>query len=277
MVRALKSIRAARRFRDYRPKPLTWTTAMRWADQFGRRDRALAMALLDSVVYLSERRTRAILVEQNSALMSRVAAAGLPAKKLIYVQVHDAGSSSPVMLNLLRDAANLEKRGCRFVDARDVAGVNKAMSLVGTGALVYVDDFLGTGRQFCGARDFLAKNLALQTFSEFLVAPCICEEAFPMLSMRGIEWFTGHVHARADRPLHQNCAALRAEQRERLARACAGIDRRFGLGYGDLATMVVLYRNAPNTVPALLRGCANQTPLFGVFPRTTDLPLTGPP
>ncbi len=38
--------------------------------------------------------------------------------------------------------------------------------------------------------------------------------------------------------------------------------------------MVVLYRNAPNSVPALLRGSQNQVPFAGIFPRTTDMPVT---
>jgi hypothetical protein len=63
-------------------------------------------------------------------------------------------------------------------------------------------------------------------------------------------------------------------QRERVAAICKGIDK-FGLGYKGLATMVVLYRNAPNTVPVMLRGNVNQKPYFGIFPRWIDLPLPG--
>src|SRR5205809_5140630 len=119
MWRTIQSVKAALRFHDYKPKPLSWLSASRWINQFEKRDRTLAQQLLDRVIYLSESHTKRILVEQNAALMRRLKAAGLPPKKLIYVQVHDAGSSSPVMLNLLRDAANLERLGCKFVDSRD--------------------------------------------------------------------------------------------------------------------------------------------------------------
>ena len=61
--------------------------------------------------------------------------------------------------------------------------------------------------------------------------------------------------------------------KERLELMCRGVSPRFALGYRGLATMVVLYRNAPNTVPAILRGSLNQTPFSGIFPRTTDLPV----
>jgi hypothetical protein len=272
MWRMIYSWKAALRFSDYKPKRLTPLSASRWIKQFPKEDQKLAVQLLDNVFYLSESRTQEILVDQNAALMKRLVKAGLTPKKFIYVSVHDAGSSSPVMLNLLRDAAGLERLGCRFVDCRDSMRLNKTMNEVGVGALIYVDDFVGTGNQFCAERDFAAKSF-IGTFSEFLIAPSICEEAYYQIGERGIEAFTGHLHYKAERPLHENSAIFRPEEKERLELACKGVNNKFGLGYQKLATMVVLYRNAPNTVPAVLRGSLNQTPFVGIFPRTTDLPV----
>jgi hypothetical protein len=204
--------------------------------------------------------------------MKRLLAAGLKPKQFIYVQVHDAGSSSPVMLNLLRDAAGLERMGCKFLDAHDSMRLIKTMNEIGEGALIYVDDFLGTGKQFCGERDSVA-NIMVGTFSEFLLAPSICEEAFYEISKRGLEAFTGHVHSKAERPLHANSPLFVQAEKERMELICKGINKGGALGYKGLATMVILYRNAPNTVPAVLRGSLNQTPFKGIFPRTTDLPV----
>src|ERR1035441_8717750 len=122
MWRLIHSIRAALRCHDYKPRPLKWSSVREWAKQF-KKDRRLAERLIDNVIYISESRTREILVGQNAALMKRLETAGVPPKKLIYVQVHDAGSSSPVMLNLLRDAANLDRLGCKFLDAHDTLRV----------------------------------------------------------------------------------------------------------------------------------------------------------
>jgi hypothetical protein len=272
MLPFFHSVKAVLRFSDYRPQPVTLAGVNRWIKQFDKRDRKHAGVLLESVIYLSEQDTKRILLEQNDALMKGLAAAGLPAKKLIYVQVHEAGSSSPVMLNLLRDAAGLERLGCRFLDSRDSLGINKTTNEVGEGALIYIDDFVGTGNQFCAARDFAVKNV-VGTFSEFLLVPSICEEGIYQLAQRGIEAFAGHVHSKAERPLHDNSRLLDREAKERLRLVSKGISPRMHLGYKELATMVVLYRNAPNSVPALLRGNLNQKPFAGIFPRTTDLPL----
>jgi hypothetical protein len=266
------SLRAALRYRDYRPRPLTWLAAKRWALQFEKDDRRLAERLLDNVIYISESRTREILLHQNAALTKRLVAAGLTPKQLIYVQVHDAGSSSPVMLNLLRDAAGLERMGCKFLDAHDSMRLIKTMNEIGEGALIYVDDFLGTGNQFCAERDSVAK-IMVGTFSEFVLAPSICEEAIYEISKRGVEAFTGHVHSKAERPLHANSPLFQQAEKDRMELICKGINKSGALGYRGLATMVVLYRNAPNTVPAVFRGSLNQTPFKGIFPRTTDLPI----
>jgi hypothetical protein len=272
MTGIIHSFRAALRYGDYKPKPLTWLAARRWVMQFEKGDRRLAERLLDSVIYISESKTREILVQQNTALTKRLLAAGLRPEQFIYVQVHDAGSSSPVMLNLLRDAAGLERMGCRFLDAHDSMRLIKTMNEVGEGALIYVDDFLGTGNQFCRERDSVAK-IMVGTFSEFVLAPSICEEAIYEISKRGVEAFAGHVHSKVERPLHANSPLFVQAEKERMELICRGINKSGALGYKGLATMVVLYRNAPNTVPAVLRGSMNQTPIKGIFPRTTDLPV----
>jgi len=101
------------------------------------------------------------------------------------------------MLNLLRDACNLERRGCRFIDSRNIEGLNQFVAELKEGAIICVDDFVGTGNQFCEARDFAMKNVLAPTFAEFLLAPSICEEAIYQIGAKGIEPYSGHVHSRA--------------------------------------------------------------------------------
>jgi hypothetical protein len=272
MIEILKALRIAKRYSDYRPQPVTLWNAYRWIRQFKPSDRKYINQLLDAVIYLSEAIVKKILVEQNEALMRRLELQGVPANKLIYVQIHEAGSSSPVMLNLLRDAAGLEQRGCRFLDGNDTLGLNKVTNALGDGAIIYIDDFVGTGVQFCDARDFTAQHI-IGTFSEFLLVPSICEEGIYQLARRDIETFAGHVHSKAERPLHANSNVFNRETKRRLIEVCAEIEPRMGLGWLDSATMVVLYRNAPDNVPVVFRGSQRQKPYVGIFPRSTDLPI----
>lgn len=272
MWNLLPAVLAALRFHDYKPSPVTLSRTKKWIEQFNGKDRRTAKLLLKKVVYLSEKTTRNILVQQNQALMTRLAAVGLAPDKLVYIQVHDAGSSSPVMLNLLRDAAGLDRLGCHFVDAHDSLKLNKLTNEVGEGALIYVDDFVGTGNQFCKERQFAVQSV-VGTFSEFLLVPCICEEGIYRLAKEGVEAVSGHVHSKVERPLHDNSHLLDSAAKQRMREINRGISAKMGLGYNDLATMVILYRNAPNTAPAVFRGSPNQAPFAGLFPRWKDLPL----
>lgn len=272
LITKLKYFRLTRKFHDYRPQPVTPERIAGWIRQFNHEDLKAAHTLLKSIIYLSEQTVEKILVDQNQALVARLKRAGITPEKTIYMSVHDAGSSSPVMLNLLRDAARLERTKCYFIDGNNGLLLNKISNQLGEGAIVYVDDFAGTGQQFCKARNFISQSI-IGNFSEFLLTPCLCEEAIYKLGQEGVDFYTGRVHYRAERPLHENSSILSQDVKERLRERCLHIHHRMGLGFEGLATMVILYRNAPNTVPLILRGSLDQALFRGIFPRTTDLPL----
>lgn len=275
MWQFFQSLRAVFRFHDYNPQPVSLASANRWMKQFTKEDRRLAWKLLNNVIYFSEQDTKSILVHQNKVLMANLAKAGLPPKKLIYLQTDDAGSSSPMMLGMLRNAAGLEQQGCKMLDGRDLLGINNTTKKLEEGALIYVDDFVGTGDQFCKARTFAMQNV-VGSFSEFLLVPSICEEGYVRLTDLGVTVYSGHIHAKAERPLHENSHLMQGAARDRLIAICKEIRPRIGLGYESLATMVVLYRNAPNSIPAILRGSDKQAPFYGLFPRFKDLPVKKP-
>jgi hypothetical protein len=260
-----------RRCRDYRPQPVNLALFRRWVRQFDAVDRPYATELVSRIKYFSEADVRRALVRQNAALLKKLQGSGVGLDRVIYVQVDEAGSSSPVMLNILRDAVGLDRSEAHFLDSRDVFGLNDLTNALGAGAIIYVDDFIGTGNQICRSRDFSAEYV-VGNFSEFVLAPAICEEAYYEFGPRGITAYADHLHSKADRPLHENGTLLPEEVRERLRRYCLAMDPRWGLGYKQLATMVVMYRNSPNTTPMLFRGSRDQQPLAGLFPRVTDLP-----
>jgi hypothetical protein len=241
--------------------------------QFDRKDRKSVRRLLKHVIYFPEQTVKDVLIRQNEALMTRLFNAGLRPDQLVYVQVHDAGSSSPVMLNMLRDAAHLEQRGCQFLDSNNTLGISDTTNALGQGALIYVDDFIGSGDQLIEARDFAAQ-FVVGTFSEFVLAPCVCEEGYEQLDQKGIEVFSGHVHSKAERPLHDEGAIFDQSTKEQVREICYRIHANGAFGYKKMAVMVVLYRNAPDNVPILLRGSAGQNPYIGIFPRTTDMPFS---
>jgi hypothetical protein len=276
MRRLIHKLKAVSRFRGYGPQPVSMDSVGRWMNQFeSKEDLRLACALLDRVIYFSEEETKKTLTHLNKSLLENLRKAGLSTKKLIYLQTDDAGSSSPLMLGMLRDAAGLTQRGCTLLDGRDAMGINNATRRLEQGEIIYVDDFIGTGDQFEKARDF-AQQSVVGSFSEFALVASICEEGLTKLNDLGVIVYAGHIHSKAERPLHAGSHLMEDAGKDRLKGICREIRKNSALGYGDLATMVVFYRNSPNSTPAVLRGSDKQSPFYGLFPRFKDLPVNHP-
>ena len=268
----VRRLKAVLRYHDYQPQHVSLFSVAKWMGQIkSKKDQKLAWQLLDKVIYISESQTRKILLHQNAALMENLRLAGLNSNKLIYVSTDDAGSSSPMMLGMLKTAARLEQQGCKFFDSRDAFGINKITEKLQEGAIIYIDDFVGSGDQIERSRAFLMKSV-VGNFAEFILVPSICEEGYAKLNAMGIEVYSGHIHAKAERPLHKHSHLMHSEGRNRLIEICREIRPNSSLGYENMATMVVLYRNSPNSIPAILRGSDKQAPFYGLFPRFKDLP-----
>lgn len=259
------------RFSDYKPQPVTIRGITKWLNQFEQKDRKIILKLLSKIRYLSEKETEAIIVDLNVRLLERLKSNGIPLKNIVYIQTHDPGSSGAVMMSMLRDRGRLEGKGCHFIDSRNIRGISETTSKLEQGAIIYVDDFSASGDQFSEVRSYLAQYI-IGNFSEFFLLPTICEEAHYQLGKMGVEAMTKIIHAKADRPLHHNSSLLDNASKDRLIEICNKIDKKGALGYRGLATMIVYYRNTPNTVPVIIRGCIRQDPWAGILPRTTDLP-----
>jgi hypothetical protein len=266
----MRALRAWYRLRTYSPQKVTLRLVVEWLRQYPHTHRPALLKLLENVVYLSEREVATALLECNEKVLSLLKEDGVELRNVIYVQIDDPGSSSPVMLNLLRDRGRLERSGAHFVDGRDQHTLTKLTSELERGAIVYVDDFAGTGNQFVSNRNW-ASQFVLGTFSEFFICVVACEEAIEQISTTPVVPVEKLRHAREDRPLHQASNRFAKDLKAALSELGHQMYGKHWLGYRNIASSVVLYRNAPNTTPLLLRGSIQQEPHFGVLPRTTDL------
>lgn len=257
---------------DFRPQRLTLGAVSDWLSTFDKADRRLVLRLMTHIRFITEHECRRELVAVNRTLLRRLKEQGIGSKKVIYVSIDEAGSSSPLMLSMLRDAGGLHQRGCILLDSRDVRRIREATDRLGDGAIVYIDDFIGSGEQLLQARKELAQYV-VGSFSEFVLSPVICEEGLLALDRQGIEGRARYIHGKSERPLHADSAILSADQKKRLVELCERVDKKAPLGYMSMATMYVLYRNSPNSIPRLLRGSVRQTPFTGPFPRVQDLPV----
>ena len=266
------AFQAARKLRGYEPKNVTLREVMRWAGQFPKRYRNELVRLVARFRFVSKEETARHLVGLNRKVLDSLKEDGLSEKNVIYITTDTAGSSSSAMLDLLRRRANLERAGAIFLHYVEGEEIQRKTLQLQYGAIIYVDDFAGTGKQFSRSRQRVAEYIT-GGFSEFFLVPCICEEAIEQCKKIGVQVESGFVHSRSQRPLHSQSEFLSPNKRKELLRICR---KKIGagkpiLGFDSLATNVVLYRNAPNTTPLVFRGNLRQQPVHGILPRFDDL------
>lgn len=266
--------RTAYKLRGYEPQRVTFNSVLNWSKQFPPTYRTQLIRLAANLQLISEKETIAALLELNSRVTNALKEDGVNEKNLIYVTTDSAGSSSGVMLDLLRRWANLEKKGATFLHASDGEEIQKKTLELNVGAIIYVDDFAGTGKQFVRARKNVAAYI-VGGFSEFFLVPCICEEALNRCKEIRVQAESKVTHYRQERPLLEESEFLSLDERQRLLTM---IRERFGkkkisLGFDKLATNILIYRNAPNTTPLIFRGNLGQEPFHGIVPRFDDLPI----
>lgn len=266
------AVRMSVRFRKYRPQKVTPWSVLRWLHQYPKNERELVKKAALRLQQVNERDMISSLVESNTALIRELKEANIPYKNIIYVSVSNAGSSSQLILHLLRDAARLENLGCKLIDAGNSAELHRTTAQLGSGAIVFVDDFAGSGNQFCGQHNVIGSYI-VGNFSQYFLIHTVCEEAMAPIRNTGVDIRSHQIHQRKDRPLHPASTTLSSAERILLTDRAKAIARRGGLGYNDMATMVVFERNAPTNVPTLFRGDKGQKNFKGFIPRTTDLPL----
>ena len=261
-----------RRASDYRQNTITLQKCYRWLQQFPLADQYTIASLLSKIRYFSERETKKLLIAHNHKLIQKLEKEGVSPEKIIYVTLDDPGSSSHIMFNLLRDGANLEKRGFQVCDNGNIVRFAELTTSLGNGAIIYVDDFSASGKQFLRSRNSIAAQTPLiDSFSEFFLLPSICSEAHAAVSEVGIRVVCEHIHHTSERPLHPSNVNSDLRSLKNIVAQCNLIDGESPIGFEGMGTMVAFFSNTPNTTPKIFRGCPGQTPYFGILPRSTDL------
>lgn len=161
--------------------------------------------------------------------------------------------------------------GCKLADGRSFDALRDLTNRLETGAIIYVDDFAGTGRQFSADQSELG-DFILGTFSQYFLVHTACEEAIDKIDGNGVVPWACTIHEKAARPLHSGSNLLDAGEKQCVRDLCSTINRAHSLGWGDIAVSVVIFRNTPDNVPCVYRGTHGQGRYKGLVPRVGDLP-----
>lgn len=258
--------RLSKRFRSYEPRPVTPIVAFRYLRQFPRDLRHEITQVLGRVSYLTSAQVKESLFDECRIAITRLLQAGIQEANILIVPAHATGESAVHSLNLIRDSLAVEFPELRFHEAGPAAA-RDLVRMRAESAVIFLDDFIGTGDQFTDSLIAWTSALAGRTTRFILVAAVVCSEGKARIEDRGALVQPGLIHSSDDRFLAVCLSACGEESMKRLAVLACELQSRMPFGHGNGGSMVVLSRNSPTNLPLLLRGSDGQRVWFGLFPR----------
>lgn len=258
----------AERFGDYAPVRVSRRRLRCYLRQFKCAHRPLVLDLLDSVIYFSESDVRAAVTEYLTRLMGLLGLHHGERRVAVYVvKASEEGDSSEEMLSFFEDVAN-ERNLSLTIFRGSVLDLRKLVARNAYSIVVFVDDYIGTGKQFASSYAAWKSALTGTTITKILFTVVACEEAVSKFSELGVTLEYKYLHRSSER--FQAWCKLRDPDGV-LQSYALEIHSKIPYGFANSGSLVVVFRNSNNNMPFLLRGTKGQRVWMGLFPRKDQI------
>ena len=251
-----------RRFASYR-YGVTEAGIQDWLDQFHDADKDTAARLLDSVEFISAEQLHAAF----RSLLARVPGWHRNARhrggKFAFAPFSSsAGESGDSMLHEFRLANELNHREFDplFIGRSDLL----RSGLGGDDTVVFLDDFVGSGRQAVTALQTMFQELTAQIGNVYLVTVGAFRDGSDRIKEETtMQLLTHRSLGYQDNLFHDDCNHFSANEKNRILHYCKIASPAKPRGFGDCGLVLVLYHQCPNNALAALHATSQEwVPLF---------------
>jgi hypothetical protein len=247
---------------------VTQAHVRRWLQQFNAQHRELALRFAGSILYYSTHAVNGMLRELKELIDQQIEVEQANRSSVFYLPGGRTAESGPSILHRFRNM-NRMQRSEHFVELNQVEqrifGIRNPM-------FVFLDDFVGTGRQITNYwRDVISQiipeyfPMVLAVIAAFREGINRIENETPFTVIAVNELSTRH-------QLHGNAnESFSRAQKLTLGRYCDDWGNN-PLGHGDIAALVSFSHGTPNNAPSIIRGSERQEPRHGILPGWEDMP-----
>lgn len=226
--------------------------------------------MLDCVRFVSKHEARGVLLDQLEEVVRIIIANGGSLQSIVVVPASGDGESSGEVWGMLREEPTLQELGIKFFSGNPMQ-LGQLVRGLQNPVVIFVDDFAGTGNQFCKAYVAWSAMLHMHQPVTYFVACVMCSPAIAKVGGVGVIPIPGIEHS-ANEMFKAACERTCGfEGYHALMSYAEELHSKLPLGFNGMGTMIVVYRNSSNNMSFLLRGSMGQRIWFGLFPRRDQL------
>lgn len=264
-------MRISARFRDYKPRRITPLIAFRFLAQFPRRERKIVVRLLDHICYIKHSEAVQNVLSEVMQIVNKLVHDGTREELIFVVPASKAGKSSVVMFEEISARIRQMFPSLSFLSDGATTGIRDQIPFRSQSAVIFVDDFVGTGEQFQGSLKAWTEVLEGRDSRFFLVVAAACEEGKRRVEDGGAQVCSTVMHDANERMWAKCRTALSEEAWNQFAVLACELHSKAPFGHKNGGSMIVLERHCPNNVALVLRGTYGQRVWLGLFPRYDQL------
>lgn len=259
-------------FATYQPQAVTRGKLSIWLQQFDPQHRDVLLRVLEDVQYYDLARINGILKELHRAVRQQVKEDGIrDLSSMIFVPIGGAGDSGQEIFRRYRDVNRLEQTSASIALVPDLQKlVFKAQSDRQRRAIVFVDDFVGSGEQLSGYWKDVLTQLIPSPLPALYVASLVGYDTGIQLVHRETPLRVVTAHYIPAAACLDQTSSFNDGEKDIIRNYCGAVGNQPS-GFGGLELLLAFTYGCPDNTLSVLRGSKRQRKWKGILPRFGDL------
>lgn len=252
-------------FADYEPRPVDRARLLAWLNKMQRQHWPLGLKLLHQVRYYKIAEIMRLMAPLRELVRGQLEADGHDEAHAVYVPYGRPGESGNDILRRYRNVNHLQNRADQFLDPTALTD----WCLRHTEPIVFLDDFVGTGKQVSDNWDESFGQLVPPNIPTYLAVLSAFGPGIDNVHNR-TRLRVLNVHTLDHKLQLKSCPGLAAGERRTIEGYCNDAENE-PLGFGGLGLLVSFAHSTPNNAISVLRGSKGQRAFPGILPGHRDL------
>jgi hypothetical protein len=259
-------------FGSYQPRPVDRERLRAWLRQFRPADYDLALRVLENTQFYDTQRIQRLMADLHGQVKVQLANDGFRTlENVAFLALGRVGESGHEIFTRYRNINRLYRTPAMLPQLLELQQILfEAEAESRDLALVFLDDFIGTGRQVTDYWNEVLSQMIRPTQPLYLATIAACPDGIDKI-VRETPFQVIPAHIVQNRHLFPLSDLFTDPEKATITDYCETVGNP-PMGIGGLGAMLAFAHGCPNNAVAILRGSKSQRHWRGILPRFDDLP-----